>query len=56
MCDVLSGVPCSVTKCDGGERGVKIGQKSVTYFMDGPFTAGLYALGAACNLRYFVFH
>ena len=29
------GVPRCVTKCDRG-RGVKIGQKSVTYFMDGP--------------------
>jgi len=34
MCDVLSGVPGCVTKCDR-EEGVKIGQKSVTYFMDG---------------------
>src|SRR6218665_269440 len=30
------GVPGCVTKCDRG-RGVKIGQNSVTYFMDGPY-------------------
>jgi len=29
------GVPGCVTKCDRGS-GVKIGQNSVTYFMDGP--------------------
>src|SRR6218665_1705054 len=43
------GVPGCVTKCDR-EEGVKIGQKSVTYFMDGPlvyvysFLAGMLIL------------
>src|SRR6218665_3305253 len=36
ICDVLLGVPGCVTKCDR-ERGVKIGQNSVTYFIDGPY-------------------
>ena len=35
MCDVLSGVPGCVTKCDRG-RGSKLAKNSVTYFMDGP--------------------
>ena len=35
MCDVLSGVPGCVTKCDMG-RGSKLAKNSVTYFMDGP--------------------
>ena len=36
MCDVLSGVPGCVTKCDRGEGGSKLAKNSVTYFMDGP--------------------
>ena len=35
MCDVLSGVPGRVTKCDSG-RGSKLAKNSVIYFMDGP--------------------
>src|SRR6218665_75357 len=34
-------VPGCVTKCDRG-KGVKIGQNSVTYFMDGPVNEDLF--------------
>src|SRR6218665_1920724 len=36
MCDVLSGVPGCVTKCDRGGGGSKLAKNSVTYFMDVP--------------------
>src|SRR6218665_1726166 len=36
MCDVFSGVPGCVTKCDRG-GGSKLAKNSVTYFMDGPY-------------------
>ena len=35
MCDVLSGVPGCVTKCDR-EEGVKMAKNSVTHFMNDP--------------------
>ena len=36
MCDVLSGGPGMCDKVWQEGEGVKIGQNSVTYFMDGP--------------------
>src|SRR6218665_1833877 len=38
MCDVLSGVPGCVTKCERG-RGGKLAKNCVTYFMDGPIAS-----------------
>ena len=41
MCDVLSGGPGCMTKCDREEEGgSKLAKNSVTYFMDGPFRVG----------------
>ena len=51
MTSFFRGVLLFVTKCDKGERGSKIGQNSVTSFMDGPLHT-LPLIGHECSYSF----